>query len=143
MHCGLKYHTSKGGSVRLSYIIYLLCYALPLCQTIRILFFQPEFSSVVNGRMAPIQKQVNKGINIMHSLCKKKKRKKTTSTNNIKALSRWYILGEKIKYLEPFSCFKNLATDNIVWTFWTTYTHKKQIFPIFHQDTKTLGGFSL
>lgn len=55
--------------------------------------FQPEFSSIHNNMIGPIQKKVCKGIGVTHN----SSLKSSVSINAFKTPSRWHILGEGIE----------------------------------------------
>lgn len=102
---------------------------LPLCQTIGILFSQPEcqWQDSTNSEISLQRKSAKEAWPLY---------KNSVSINDIKALSRWYTLEGKYKCLEPFSCFKNQATGNVVEA--RTFLTKQQIFTGTH---KTLFFF--
>lgn len=110
--------TGNGGSVRLSHVIYFLLYVTFMLDN-RGFLYQPEFPSIPNNRIVPIQKQVYKGICVTYNCFLKAPFLSMTSKPCQDCIWR---RGQKD--LKPFSCFTNQTVNQTI------------IFPIFHQNTK-------
>lgn len=79
--------TSNGGSVRLSCDLLLLYVTFMLDN--QGFHFQPEFLSIHNNMIGPMQKEIYKRIGVTHNCSFKS----SISINYFKAPSRWHIPG--------------------------------------------------